>query len=47
MKLGEKILKYRKISTFDLPKNCVIIVTANKINKDTIDEDFFSLVACI
>ena len=46
MKFGE-ILKYRKISTFDLPKNCVIIVTANKINKDTIDEDFFSLVACI
>ena len=40
-----ELLEYRKISTFDLPKNCVIIVTANEINKDKINEEVFSLVA--
>ena len=29
-----ELLEYRKISTFELPKSCVIIVTANEINKD-------------
>ena len=42
-----ELLKYRKISTFELPKNCVIIVTANEINKDKISEEVFSLVARI
>lgn len=42
-----ELLKYRKISTFELPKNCVIIVTANEINKDKINEEIFSLVARI
>ena len=42
-----ELLEYRKISTFELPKNCVIIVTANKINKDTINEEILSLVARI
>ena len=46
MKFGE-LLEYRKVSTFDLPKNCVIIVTAKEINKDKIDEELFSLVAKI
>ena len=32
---------------FELPKNCVIIVTANEINKDKISEEVFSLVARI
>ena len=40
-----ELLEYRKISTFELPKNCVIIVTASEINKDKISEDIFSLVA--
>ena len=31
LKFGE-LLEHRKISTFNLPKSCVIIVTANKIN---------------
>ena len=42
-----EILKYRKIGTFDLPSNCVIILSANKVDKDTINEEIFSLVAKI
>ena len=42
-----ELLEYRKISTFNLPDNCVIIVTANEINKDKINEEIFSLVARI
>lgn len=42
-----ELLEYRKISTFALPKNCVIIVTAKNINKDTISEEIYSLVAHI
>lgn len=42
-----EILKYRQVSTFELPKNTVIIVTANKINKNTINEEIYSLVAHI
>ena len=42
-----EILKYRKVSTFELPKDIVIIVTANKISKDTINEEIYSLLAHI
>lgn len=42
-----ELLEHRKISTFELPKNCVIIVTANEINKDKINEEIYSLVAQI
>lgn len=42
-----ELLEYRKISTFELPKNCVIIVTAKEINKDKISEEIYSLVAHI
>ena len=42
-----ELLEYRKISTFDLPNNCLIIVTANDINKDKINEEVLSLVAKI
>ena len=42
-----ELLEHRKISTFNLPDNCVIIVTAKNINKDTINEEIFSLVARI
>ena len=42
-----ELLEYRKISTFELPKNCVIIVTANEISKDKINEEIFSLVSRI
>lgn len=46
IKFGE-ILKYRKVSTFELPKNCVIVVTAKDISDKTINEEIFSLVARI
>ena len=42
-----ELLEYRKISTFELPKNCVILVTTNEINKDKISEEILSLVARI
>lgn len=42
-----EILKYRKVSTFSLPDNCVIIITSNEISKEKINEEIFSLVACI
>ena len=42
-----ELLKYRKISTFELPKDCVIIVTAKEVNKDKISEEIYSLVAQI
>ena len=42
-----ELLEHRKISTFELPKNCVILVTANEINKEKISEKIFSLVARI
>ena len=42
-----EILKYRQVSTFELPKDCVIIVTAKEVNKDKISEEIYSLVAQI
>ena len=42
-----EILKYRKVSTFEIPKNTVIVVTAKEINENTINEEIYSLVAHI
>lgn len=42
-----ELLEYRKVSTFELPKDCVIIVTAKEVNKDKIIEEIYSLVAQI
>ena len=42
-----ELLEYRKIPTFELPKDCVIIVTAKEVNKDKISEEIYSLVAQI
>ena len=42
-----ELLKYRKVGTLELPKNCVIIITANEINKNTINQEIYSLVAHI
>ncbi len=42
-----ELLKYRKISTFELPKDCLIIITANEINTEKISNEIFSLVAHI
>ena len=42
-----EILKYKKVSTFNLPKECVILLTAKEINKETVSEEILSLVAMI
>lgn len=42
-----EILKYRQVSTFVLPKNTRIVITAKEVNKDTINEEIFSLVSYI
>lgn len=38
-----ELLKYKKISTFELPEDTVIIITAEEINSDKINEEIFSL----
>ena len=42
-----ELLEYRKISTFNLRNNTVIIVTAKELNNDKISEEIYSLVAQI
>ena len=42
-----ELLEYRKISTFNLPNNTVIIVTTKEVNNDKISEEIYSLVAQI
>lgn len=42
-----EILKYRKISTFELPKNCSIIVTAYDMGNKPVAEEIYSLVAVV
>lgn len=40
-----EILKYKKVSTFELPRNCLIVVTANNIDKNKVNEEIYSLLA--
>ena len=42
-----EILKYKKVSTFELPKNCLIIVTCSNLNNKKISEEVYSLLAQI
>lgn len=42
-----EILKYHQVSTFEIPLNTVIIITATKINSMTINKEIYSLVAHI
>ena len=42
-----EILKYKKISTFELPKNCLIIVTCSDLSANKINEEVYSLLAQI
>ena len=42
-----EILKYKKVSTFKLPKNCFIIVTCSDLNDKKINEEVYSLLAQI
>lgn len=41
-----EILKYRKVSVFELPSDLVIVITSDKLNNN-IDEEILSLVAVI
>lgn len=42
-----ELLKYRKISTFDLPKNCTIVGTCFNLKENQINEEVYSLMAHI
>lgn len=42
-----ELLKYKKISTFDLPKNCLIIVTCSDLKINRINEKVYSLLVQI
>lgn len=42
-----EILKYRKISTFELPTNCSIVITCDKVDKTKISPEIYALVAHI
>jgi len=42
-----EILKYKKVSTFDLPKNCLVIVTYNDLSQNKLNEEVYSLLAQI
>lgn len=42
-----EILKYKKVSTFDLPKNCLVIVTCSDLSANKINEELYSLLAQI
>ena len=43
----KELLEYKQISTFKIPDNTRIIVTAKNISKETINEEIYSLVAHI
>lgn len=42
-----EILKYKKISTFDLSKNCLVMVTCSDLSVNKINEEVYSLLAQI
>ena len=42
-----ELFKYKKISTFDLPKNCVIVVTCSNLEESPIVEEIYSLLVHI
>ena len=42
-----EILKYKKVSTFEIPKNCLIIVTCSDLTANKINEEVYSLLAQI
>ena len=41
------ILKYKKVSTFFLPKNCLTIVTYSDLKLNKINEEVYSLLALV
>jgi len=42
-----EILRYRKISTFNLPNNCVVVATCSNVKEKPINEEIYSLMVHI
>lgn len=42
-----ELFKYKKISTFDLPENCVIVVTCSGLKENPLAEDIYRLMVHI
>ena len=42
-----ELFKYKKIGTFNLPENCVIIATCSNLKENEISEEIYSLLAHI
>lgn len=42
-----ELFKYKKIGTFELPKNCIIIATCSNLKENQMSEDLYSLCAHI
>lgn len=42
-----EIIKYHKISTFNLPDNCSVIITCSSLENKPLSEEIYSLVAHI
>ena len=42
-----EILKYKKISTFNLPDNCIVVVTYSNLDSNKINEEVYSLLVKI
>lgn len=40
-----EILKYKKISTFALPENCIVLVTCSNLKENKLNEEIYSLLA--
>lgn len=46
-KMFVEILKYRKVSTFELPSDCVIVVSCSELEENPLCEEVYSLVVHI
>lgn len=42
-----EILKYKKISTFNLPDNCIVVVTYSNLDSNKINEEVYSFLVKI
>lgn len=42
-----EILKYKKVSTFDLPQNCLLVATCSDLSVHKVNEEVYSLCAQI
>lgn len=42
-----ELFKYKKVSTFELPENCIIIATCTELKEGEMSEEIYSLMAQI